>query len=202
MQTNQRELLIAEIQGKNSFLKVKPDALKIGKVLFAFVEYDKDNGNKIKKSIDIYMSIADALVLAYEILNGTIESKAAMSYGPSDKYPPAFWTSKLGGIKEETVKKRGLRTDGKAISRCFSISVGALMNDGNRNPYVLTAISKPGSTNAYGLIVPDKGAKGEYIRVPVLDKNVLTSMALEIISWNVAQHTKDLQEVIHVPTQG
>ena len=51
------------------------------------------------------MSTADALVLAYEILNGTIESKAAMSYGPSDKYPPAFWTSKLGGIKEETVKR-------------------------------------------------------------------------------------------------
>lgn len=88
-QNKEQTKLIYEINGFNTFVKVKRDALPIGKVMLAFVEYDKNTG-KQKKVINIYMDKSDALKFANDILSGKIEKAANASYEASDKYPLHF----------------------------------------------------------------------------------------------------------------
>lgn len=179
-QNKEQTKLIYEINGFNTFVKVKRDALPIGKVMLAFVEYDKNTG-KQKKVINIYMDKSDALKFANDILSGKIEKAANASYEASNKYPSPFWQSKLGGVNEANCKARKLRSDGKALSRTFTLSVGALKDDGTRNPYVITANQQAAHSAKNGIIIPEKGRKPELtIRVPVTVKEDLEKMALEI----------------------
>jgi hypothetical protein len=144
-----RNRVIYEVNGQGVFFKVKP-ALAIGKVVLSFVKYDKAT-NKSEGNIDIYLSTANALLLARDILSGKIYEmykKNIEEVKNSGKYPKPVWTSPFGGVNEEDAKKRNLRSDGKAISRYFQITPGT------KFPFLFVAKQGAGHTKDK-LIVPD-----------------------------------------------
>lgn len=189
-----KDIIIHEANGLDTFVKIKGNPLEIGKILFAFVQFDKNTG-KILHNIDIYMDVADALVFAEKVINGKMMEIAKEKFNPDEKYPTPFWESKLGGVNEENAKARGLRTDGKAISRNFNISIGAKKSNGSRNPFVITAIQRAGHTGTNKLIIPEKGVKPEItIRIPLMEKDDLMKIALcirsHITAYNASLYMK------------
>lgn len=164
-----------ELNGADTFVKLKANSFGIGKVQFAFVKFDKITKKKIS-DMDVYMDLEDALLLANDILNGKLAKEAEIERAKGAQYHAAIWKSPMGGVTEEKAKQRGLRSDGKAISRMFTLSPGS------RKPFVFTAEQKPGTTDAKGLIVPDSGSRPEVqIRVPSSNEE-LKKMALAIQS--------------------
>ena len=165
---------IFEAWSRKSFLKVKNTCFGIGKVLFSFVNID---GNKREtEHIDCYLDMDEAGAFAREISLGFIGRRAEASRKEGGQYPKAVWDSGLGGVSEQKAAQQKLRTDGKALSRIFSLAPGS------KSPYIMTAIAKPGHTDERGLIVPENGAAPEItVRVPIDDK-ALRTMAFAIES--------------------
>lgn len=149
----------AEINTRDTFMKVKANTFSIGKVLFSFVKFDKET-MKLVESMDVYMDMDDALLFANDILNGRISTLASIEKQKGEQYSKAIWSTKLGGVNEENVKKRKLRDDGKAISRLFNLAPGSIQ------PFVFTAEQRPGHSDDKGLIQPEyKGRPEIQIRV-------------------------------------
>ena len=165
---------IFEAWSRKSFLKVKNTCFGIGKVLFSFVNID---GNKREtEHIDCYLDMDEAGAFAREISLGFIGRRAEASRKEGGQYPKAVWDSGLGGVSEQKAAQQKLRTDGKALSRIFSLAPGS------KSPYIMTAIARPGHTDERGLIVPENGAAPEItVRVPIDDK-ALRTMAFAIES--------------------
>lgn len=161
--------VVAEINTYNTFVKVKANSFDIGKVWFAFVEF-QPKSNKLVKSVDTYMNFGDALILSNDILSGKIARLAEQERKKGEQYPGAIYTSPYGGVNETKCKEKGLRTDGKALSRYFSISPGS------KADYVITVFQGPGKTEDVGIIVPD-GKSETIIRVG-LNSYSLKSFAL------------------------
>lgn len=181
-----------ELNGADTFVKLKANSFGIGKVQFAFVKFDKVT-TKLISSMDVYMDMEEALLLAQDILSGKIAKLAEVEKAKGAQYPGAIWKSPMGGVTEEKAKNRGLRTDGKAISRMFTLSPGS------RQPFVFTAEQRPGNTDAKGLIVPEYGGKPEVqIRV-ASSAEELKKMALaiqsNIIAYRAAQYANGAYSV-------
>lgn len=153
---------IHEVFAKNTFVKVKP-AFEIGKVLFAFVEMDAQK--KQKKTIDCYLNVSEAALLGKKITSFRMYQMIDAEKQKGAKYPEDVWKSPLGGVNEQEAKQRGLRTDGNAVSRIFSIAPGA----SQYGQYaVITARSQAGKTNKEnGLIEPIKDNNATVIRVAI-----------------------------------
>jgi hypothetical protein len=164
-----------EVNGKDTFMKIKANAFGIGKVQFAFVKFDKET-NKMIENMDVYMSIPYALLLAQDILSGRIATLAQAEKAKGAKYPGSVYVSPLGGVTEEKAKEKFGRTDGKAISRTFSISPGSAQ------PFIFTAEMRPGHTNEMGAIIPEKGKAEMTIRVPC-DGDMLKKVALTLKTY-------------------
>lgn len=147
-----------EINTLTTFLKAKSCAFNIEKVRLDFVEFDKAT-NKLTSNIELYMGFGEALVLSQDILSGRISKLAVKEKAKGEKYPKAIWQSKLGGVNEENAKKRNLRTDGKAISRYFTIAPGS------KAEFVITAEQKAGKSAPNGIITPCDGKPEKLIRV-------------------------------------
>lgn len=166
-----------ELDSQDTFLKLKANSFGIGKVQFAFVKFDKVT-NKLLDNMDVYLSLDEAMLLAHSILSGDIikaaEKEKERCAQNNIQYPSSIWKSPLGGISEDKAKARGLRNDGKAISRMFTLSPGS------RQPYIFTAEQRPGTTDTRGLIVPDSNGRAEkIIRVPASQES-LQKLALSI----------------------
>lgn len=182
-----------ELNGKDTFMKLKANAFGMkdkssqpaGKVQFAFVKFDTTT-NKLMESMDVYMDMDDALVLAADILSGRIATLAQTELAKGQKYPGAIWESPLGGVNEEKAKDKYGRTDGKAISRIFNIAPGS------RQPFIFTSILRPGHSNDKGMIVPE-GKPEIQIRVPC-DAHNLKKMAVAIQSYINAYRTYQFVE--------
>lgn len=174
-----------ELNGADTFVKLKANSFGIGKVQFAFVKFDK-NTNKLLSSMDVYLDMEDALVLANDILSGRIAALAEAEKAKGAQYPGAIWNSGLGGVSEEKAKNRGLRNDGKAISRMFTLAPGS------RQPFVFTAEQRPGKTDSKGLIVPEYSSKPEVqIRVPGSAdelKKMAVAIQSNIIAYRAGQY--------------
>ena len=142
----------AELNTTSTFVKAKANAFEIEKTLLSFVSFD-NNTKKLKDNIDIFMSFGDSLALANDILSGKICKLAQKSRKDAAeknlKYPADIYKSRLGGVAEEKAKERKLRTDGKAISRYFSIAPGSKFD------FVFTAYQQVGKSADNGLIVPE-----------------------------------------------
>ena len=184
----QRKTLVnefAEINTLDTFMKVKANTFNIGKVLFSFVKFDKKTMKSIE-SMDVYMDMDDALLFANDILSGRIPTLAATEKAKGEKYPKAVWSTKLGGINEKKVKERGLREDGKAISRLFNLAPGA------RQPFVFTAEQRPGKSDEKGLIQPEYNGRPEIqIRVACSAddlKKLAISIQSNINAYRAAQY--------------
>lgn len=184
-----------ELNGADTFVKLKANSFGIGKVQFAFVKFDKVT-NKLTQSMDVYMDLEDALLLSQDILSGKIAKLAEIEKAKGTQYPAPIWKSPMGGVTEEKAKNRGLRTDGKAISRMFTLAPGS------RQPFVFTAEQRPGNTDAKGLIVPEYNGKPEVqIRVPSGPddlKKLALAIQTNIIAYRASQYANGAYEVSQV----
>lgn len=167
-------LVIYEIDTQKSFMKAKADFLEIGeKIQFSFVAFDKDTG-KSSSSIDVYMKISEAKRLCQDILSGRV---AAEIQKPEYKYGKMY---AQGGVSEEKCAQRGLRTDGKALSKQFKIMAGNKMPFiliGEERPGVSEIITRPDGTKVPGIIKPLSGKAEKQIMVACTAEN-LKEMAL------------------------
>ena len=168
-QKTKPEKLIYQISSNTTFLKAKANCFGIEQVLISFVEFGKDN--KLKNHIDCYLSFGEALCLCNDILSGKIHKLITIEKSKGEKYPAPSYTSPLGGVNEENCKKRKLRTDGKALSRVFTIGAGT------KAEYIIVAEQRSGVSAPNGIIVPDKGKAEVTIRVPA-DSKVIKEFAL------------------------
>lgn len=180
---------IHEIHAKNTFVKIKP-AFGIGRFLFSFVETNEQK--KAVKTIDCYLSIADAALLAKKITSFRLYQQIQAEKQKGDRYPGEVWKSPLGGVNEAEARRRGLREDGKAVSRVFSIAPGASQYA------VLTARQQAGQTDAKGLIVPVQDNKAVTIRVAVGNHDELEKLGIMIeaaVTVFMAEHTKKTSQI-------
>lgn len=166
--------VIVELNTLSTFVKVKANTLNIDKVLFSFVSFDQ-HSKKLLANIDIYMNVEDTLVLAEDILSGRLAKLADREKSKGEKYPKAIWTSPLGGVNEQKARERKLRSDGKAVSRHFTVAPGA------KQPFVLTAVQGAGQSEPNGIIKP-VGNPETTIRV------ALTAASLKKLAVMVKTH--------------
>lgn len=141
---------IYEVNGKQTFFKIKANAFNIGKVLFAFVEFDT-NTNKLKNNIDIYMSIPDMLLFCNDVLSGKLPKEAISVMEKNPNFPPPVFT-----IQGGTSAERANRPDGKAQARV--INFGSSSTKGN---YLFQALTGPGKVTDKGLITIENPTKPE-----------------------------------------
>ena len=140
--------VISELNTLNTFVKVKGNSFDIGKTLFSFVEFDK-NTKKLQKSVDCYMGLEESLIFCHDVLSGKLPKLAAKEKAKGEQYPKAVWFSPLGGVNEQKAKERKLRSDGKAISRCFNIAPGS------KADFVVTVTQGAGKSQPNGIITPE-----------------------------------------------
>ena len=143
---------ITSINNLSSFVKAKANSFGIERLQLSFVNYDSET-KKLSHSIDCFLKFDEALDLCNMILQQhlarlkkTVRERCKQT---GEKYCKAIFTSTLGGIHEEKVRRKNLRSDGKAISRHFTISPGL------KQDYVITCLQGAGHSNEKGLIVPD-----------------------------------------------
>lgn len=146
--------VLCDLATDKTMVKFKGNALEIDRVQCSFIEFDART-KKLKSNIDIYLDVGEALCLCQDIISGKIPKLAAVEKqrcaNEGVKYPSEVYTSPLGGVSEEKAKKRGLRNDGKAISRLFKVSPGS------KADFIFTAEQKAGHTDPKlkKLIVPE-----------------------------------------------
>lgn len=163
--------VIAELNTQNTFVKVKGNSFHIGKTLFSFVEFDAHT-KKLQKSVDCYMGLEESLIFCQDVLSGKLPKLAAKEKAKGEQYPKAVWHSPLGGVNEQKAKERNLRSDGKAISRCFNIAPGA------KADFVVTVTQGAGKSQPNGIITPE-GKPEVTIRVACSADN-LKGLALSL----------------------
>jgi len=170
-QNTEPERNIIEFFNIKTFVKIKP-AFNIGKIVFCFVEMNPTTKAAVTP-IDCYMDIEDAALLAKKITTGRMYQLIEKERAKGEQYPAAIWQSTLGGVSEEKAKIKGLRTDGRAVSRYFTISPGS-------SKYaVITAITCAGDTNEKGLIVPDaKDKNKKAVRVAMASHDELEKLGI------------------------
>lgn len=179
---------IYEVNGKQTFFKVKANAFNIGKVLFAFVEFDTAT-NKLKNNIDIYMPIADMLLFCNDVLSGKLPQKASNAAKKNPSFPPPVFVVQ-GGTNSE---KAG-RSDGKAQARV--INFGASSSEGS---YLFQALTGAGKVSDKGLIsleTPTKPEKRINVRCSADDlKKLCLSFKADYSAWLAGMYArKDFNE--------
>lgn len=177
VENNRIGSLCAEINARDTFIKIKGDYFNIGKVRLSFVQFDKEKNNTRVADIDVCMNFSEWAALSHDIIFGRIFKLAEQERAKGEKYPKAVYESPLGGINEANCMKRKLRADGKAISRRFSIAPGS------RQPFVITAEQRPGKSDDRGLIVPEGGRPEVAIRVPCTREALIGSV--EIVNRHI-----------------
>lgn len=146
--------VLCDLATDKTMVKFKGNALDIDRVQCSFIEFDART-HKLKSSVDIYLDVGEALSLCQDIISGRIPKLASAEKqrcaNEGVKYPSEVYTSPLGGVSEEKAKSRGLRNDGKAISRLFKVSPGA------KADFIFTAEQRAGHTDPKlkKLIVPE-----------------------------------------------
>ena len=143
---------ITSINNLSSFVKAKANSFGIERLQLSFVNYDSET-KKLSHSLDCFLKFDEALYLCNMILQQQLarlnKKERERCKQTGEKYCKAIFTSTLGGIHEEKVRRKNLRSDGKAISRHFTISPGL------KQDYVITCLQGAGHSNEKGLIVPD-----------------------------------------------
>lgn len=163
--------VIYEVNGKDTFVKVKNNSFEIEKAVFSFVKYDESN-KKCQQSGDYYLSFADCMSLYRDIDKGLLQrdvrNELERCKKENQKYAKAVRQFQ-GGVPEE---KAG-RNDKLATARIFSIEPGT------KYPYVLKYTEGPAKTNPTNkLITPlwwsDKTYKADFqILVPCSEEDIM-----------------------------
>ena len=167
--------VIYEINGKDTFVKVKNNSFEIEKTIFSYVKYDSAT-HKAISSGNFYLDFASCVSLFREIDKGILQRDVKMELErckkENQKYPKAIRQFQ-GGIPEE---KAG-RADKKALARVMSIEPGT--SNPQNYPYVLKYQEGAGKTNPENkLITPlwwsDKNIKPDMqIFVPCSESDMV-----------------------------
>ena len=162
-----------------TFLKIKMDMARQGILMFSFVQFDgtKEKGEKVTADATAYIDFATAKLFAQDILTGRISVKAQKekerAKAANEKYCNPIWTQ-MGGSSEQKCADKGLRTDGKAMSRILELTPGS------KKPFIMTVKQGVGESNEQGLIVPRFGTKPDVQILVAFDADTLKQMALMI----------------------
>ena len=173
----------------NTFMKVKPDAFDIGKLLISFGEMDANKKLVPGKSIDYYLDVKNtamgknAHVLCQDILSGKINklmdaeekkrlgkvvremSDAEKAAIPDNKKYAQAVLMYQGGQNADKAK----RNDGKALAKILKITRGS------KKPVIFSCEEGPGNVTKEGLIVPAYNGKPEkIIRVSMSNDDLKT----------------------------
>ncbi len=100
---------IAEIYGDKGFLKVKPNMIDKGKIIFSFVTTEGADKKAVKdKSFDVFLDTSEAEAFAKICENGMLYrwtcNRLQEQKAKNAQYPEASWTSSLGVSKGEERK--------------------------------------------------------------------------------------------------
>ncbi len=181
---------IAQISTNTVFLKLKANAFGIEKVQFSFVNFDSKTKKQIK-AIEMFLNF-DEFTYLYDMLTSNKlarlrQSSLVKQKNENKKYPDVIYQSPLGGIHEQQVREKNLRSDGNAISRHFTIQAGS------KYDYIMQAKQGAGKTDEKGLIVP-LGKPEDIISVPVSAKDLrkaFNMVDIHIKGFIASQYVKD-----------
>lgn len=174
--------------GKDCFVEVTSDALAIGKFKFTFKSYDasKPAGQRSKSTIQMYLDVADALLMSANILSGKYakviadeKRKYEEAKAKSETYFQAPVFVRMGGVSAKKLKIQGKeRPDKMSLSRQIKLMGGM------KAMFVIQAEQGPGEENDKGLIVPrygpKQGTKAEQSVMIPLDEDSAKKLALMI----------------------
>lgn len=186
---------IAQISTNSVFLKLKANTFGIEKVQLSFVHFDSQTNKQIN-AIEMYLSF-DEFTYLYDMITtnklARLRQKSLIKQKQlQEKYPDVIYKGPLGGVHEETVIKRNLRNDGKAISRHFTIQAG------KKYDYIIQAKQGAGRTENK-LIVP-VGKPEILISVPVSAKDLrkaFNMVDIHIKGYIASQYVNNAYEYNH-----
>lgn len=151
---------VLRLDGRGVFVEVTTNGLPIDKAFFGFVQYNKnaEKGSRTSGSINIYMNVLEAQVLARDIMSGRLATLKKIELKrmkeKNEKYARPVY-SKQGGTPAAS-------NNGQAIARLFEITPGS------SQPWILCAKQGKAHETQEGLIVMD-GNPETVIRVPCSD---------------------------------
>lgn len=181
------ESQIIRKDGKGCFVEVKNDFFALGKVHLQFIKYDltRPSGDRYTDNINIYLDIAEFLVLAHEAVSGVLYAKTKQFESEGNKNP---LFQSMGGTSAKRLKQiNQARADGKSLSRVFTISPSKI-------GYFFSASSGPGEEDTKGLIVPKFGNNPENrVSVPISHTDVNEIMLItktHYEAWLAAYYTR------------
>lgn len=172
---------IMEFFNKNSFMKVKPDGFRIGRLLLSFGNMDNNKKLVPGSNIDYWLDFkkGDAFNLMQDIISGKLavevkkEKKDRLTANPNAKYAQPV-RSYQGGVSAQKAKDKNLRTDGAAQAKILKIQGGL------KQPVLISVEEGPGRETEQGLIVPTYNGKPEQIVRVTLTWDDLKAMALAV----------------------
>ena len=172
---------IMEFFNKNSFMKVKPDGFRIGRLLLSFGNMDDYKKLVPGSNIDYWLDFkkGDAYNLMQDIISGKLavevkkEKKDRLAANPNAKYAQPV-RSYQGGVSAQKAKDKNLRTDGAAQAKILKIQGGL------KQPVLISVEEGPGRETEQGLIVPTYNGKPEQIVRVTLTWDDLKAMALAV----------------------
>lgn len=172
---------IMEFFNKNSFMKVKPDGFRIGRLLLSFGNMDDNKKLVPGSNIDYWLDFkkGDAYNLMQDIISGKLavevkkEKKDRLAANPNAKYAQPV-RSYQGGVSAQKAKDKNLRTDGAAQAKILKIQGGL------KQPVLISVEEGPGRETEQGLIVPTYNGKPEQIVRVTLTWDDLKAMALAV----------------------
>lgn len=144
---------------KASLLKIYPDAFRINRFRFSFANCDASMKRVPNGSVDFYLEVEKALVLAEDILSRQLKNdvaneaverrKRSEKDGKEYKYAMPV-RSYPGGLNARKAKEKKIRTDGMAQARVLKIA-GA---SSDKLDIIISCECGPGRETKEGLIVP------------------------------------------------
>lgn len=192
--------VIYEVNGKDTFVKVKNGSFQIEKAIFSFVKYDPQT-NKSLNSGDFYMDFENCMKLANDIERGILQrdmqKEIERMKAENAKYAKPV-RQYQGGVTKEKAK----RTDGNALARIMTIEPGL------KSAYVIKYMEGAGKLDDKNkLITPiwwsDKNTKADFmILVPCSSEDMeklLVMLKTHISSYITScymngSYEKDFQE--------
>lgn len=148
------------LDARNCFVELVDRALGIGKMLFRFVKYNPDQGNRQEYTIDFYLSVEEFLALSESVKNGNLY-KLIQQAKREDNHHSVY--SKLAGYGPDKLIDRKFPFQvpaGKSVSKSLEIQPST------KSDYLLTGVYRLGNKNSSDLIVPE-GPRLAYIQIPM-----------------------------------
>lgn len=173
---NERDFIWQQ-QGASSFVKIKMDWARFGKIHFSFVQHSGKPACKQIANIEAALKVDGgdgALYLAEAVKNNTMEHKRAKALedqkASGAKYPAPMFTS-MGGTTAQRSKT------GQCVFRQVSLVPGM------KTDYALQVVEAEGEQTATGGISMKKGAQVTRITVGLKREELLSMASAILLAW-------------------